>query len=123
MLNEEKIKSCDSITLTDYLYDEEIPEYQKRLISKELLLRTCKDGTFLEVTVIYTAMEKLSMEEIIEFSKGKNPLTASIAYTVMENKIMDAKNSDFISNIEIRATSKVKMKSKKKSSNRKHRKH
>ena len=122
MLKDEEIKIKDSIELSDFLFNEDIPEYQKKIIAKELLLRTCKNATYLEVTVIYTAMEKLSMEEIIEFSKGKNPLTASIAYSVMESKMMNAKNSDFISDIEIRATSKVKVKSKSKSK-RKHKKY
>ena len=96
MLKDEEIKSKDSLELSDLIYDDEIPEYQKRLIAKELLSRAHGKVIGSETDVIYTAMEKLSMEELIELSKSSNSITASIAYTVLGGRMTDTKNGDYL---------------------------
>ena len=112
MLKNEEIKNISSSELSDYMYDEDIPECQKRLIAKELLERTHSDYLWLETELMYYAVEKLSMNDLVEVSKSGNPLTASIAYTEMQNRMTGTINSNYLSDSKARGEKKTKMKQK-----------
>ena len=112
MLRDEELKFIGSERLSDYLYDEDITEDQKRKIALELLDRTQDNEIWLRCDFMYELMDRISMEDLVTVSKSKNPLTAGIAYTVMSKRMVNTKNADYLSDIDARANTRVKIKSK-----------